>query len=152
MAIGDLQFNPYLNQNLNQNNANRLQFGSLTGVGAKQPQQTQQLRQLEKQPQAKPLQFKEYSPEDLIQAQAIAETFAPKEEQQGFLESLKTDFNDIWNAAATMFAEPTQEELNAGFKEIDSFSALKPENYYKTVDTNKEVVPFYDDKDYQFVA
>lgn len=146
MAIDSLQFNPY---------STNAYFGALTGINTKQAQQTQQERQIKSSetPQSYTLKLKEYSPEDIQKADAIAQALASEEVNEGFFEGLAKDSRDIWKSLTTMFGEPTQEELAQAYNEIDAYSSLKPQNYYEVVDSNNEVIPQYKEEDlYQLVA
>ena len=146
MAIDSLQFNPY---------STNAYFGALTGISTKQAQQTQQERQIKRseKPQSYTLKLKEYSPEDIQKADAIAQALANEEVNEGFFEGLAKDSRDIWKSLTTMFSEPTQEELAQAYNEIDAYSSLKPQNYYEVVDSNNEVIPQYKEEDlYQLVA
>lgn len=146
MAIDSLQFNPY---------STNAYFGALTGINTKQAQQTQQERQVKssEKPQSYTLKLKEYSPEDIQKADAIAQALASEEVNEGFFEDLAKDSRDIWKSLTTMFGEPTQEELAQAYNEIDAYSSLKPQNYYEVVDSNNEVIPQYKEEDlYQLVA
>lgn len=147
MAISNIQ-----NQDLYlANSLNKAQFGILTGAKTQQAQQAGQNQHIQKPQVQKPQEFsfKELSNEDIENADLIAQSLNPQTKETNFKEDLK----DIWNSFTTMFKEPTEEELAQSFKEIDSYSSLKPQNYYANVDSNNEVIPQYDEEDlYQLVA
>jgi len=146
MSIENIKFQ----NNFYSNSNSRAQFGALTGARG---QENQGIKKVST-PVENKNSFKELSITDYENAQAIAQALNPQEvEEAGFFESLAKDSKDIWNSLTTMFNEPTQEELAQGFREIDSYSSLKPENYWANVDSNNEVIPQYDDEDlYQLVA
>ncbi len=140
MAINDLQFNPQLNPNYSYH---KPQFGSLTAPKAQTVKQAQPI-------EAQKIS-RGFTTQELEQADKLAQSFAPVEEE-GFFEGLIKDIKDLFHSAKTMFAEPTEEETAQAFQAVDSYSALRPEQYYRNVDSNKELVPVYDEDIYQLVA